>query len=103
MKYISKFNELNTNSVLSSDKIAEINVELSTISEEINDNTFKITKIIDDLSAYTSKDEDKNNQIDDAYVDLKTLTSRFGDILGLIEAVNTKLKNYSENGTQYLA
>lgn len=104
MKYLSKFNELNTvDKVLSSDKIEEINKDLTSIADDLDEKMAKINKITEDISDYTSESQKGNTQIDDAYVDLKTLFNKLKESLDLINSVNYKLKDYSEKGTQYLS
>ena len=92
----------NNEKVLSSDKIQELNKDLISIAESIDENIDKIDNIKNDIFNYTSKGQDTNNQIDDSYVDLNTLYDKLKDSLTLISSIDSKLKDYSENGTQYL-
>lgn len=104
MKYIAKFNEVNSEkNILSNDRIAEILKELELSSTEIDKFINKYESIIKELDSYTSKDKNANTQIDDAYVDFKTLTDKLTECNQLMMSINSKLEDYTSEGEKYLS
>jgi ABC-type transporter Mla subunit MlaD len=97
MKYLHKFNEDNAKKI-SSDRVNQIIKEMDSLTQVINDNLVKTKAITDELSGYTSKSSKNNNQIDDAFVNLGGLTSKLSEVINSINAINTKLKDYTEHG-----
>jgi hypothetical protein len=55
------------------------------------------------LDSYTSKDKNANTQIDDAYVDFKTLTDKLTECNQLMMSINSKLEDYTSEGEKYLS
>ena len=98
MKYIIKFNEINSEKILSSDRIGEIINELREISTELEENVAKCNSFTEELSGYTTQSVENNNQIDDAYVNLKSVSDKMREISDIIVNINNKLENYSKEG-----
>jgi chromosome segregation ATPase len=99
MKYLIKFNEQN---ILSNDRITEILKELEISSSEIDKFKDKYETIVKELDSYTSKDKNANTQIDDAYVDLKSLIDKLTECNQLVMSIDSKLQDYTSQGEKYL-
>lgn len=99
MKYLVKFNEQN---ILSNDRITEILKELEISSSEIDKFKDKYETIVKELDSYTSKDKNANTQIDDAYVDLKSLIDKLTECNQLMMSIDSKLQDYTSQGEKYL-
>jgi len=99
MKYLIKFNEQN---ILSNDRITEILKELEISSSEIDKFKDKYETIVKELDSYTSKDKNANTQIDDAYVDLKSLIDKLTECNQLMMSIDSKLQDYTSQGEKYL-
>ena len=98
MKYIVKFNEINSDKILSGDRIGEIINDLREISTQLEEDIAKCYSFTEELSGYTTKSATENSQIDDAYVNLKSVTDKFKEVSDLIVNINNKLENYSKEG-----
>ena len=98
MKYIIKFNEISSEKIFSADRIGEIIKDLREISTELDENLAKCNTFCEELSGYTTQSTEENNQIDDAFVDFKSLTDKLRDVSDLIVNINNKLENYSKEG-----
>ena|ERR1700761_9265424 len=98
MKYLYKFNEANDKRI-SNDRVSQIISEMDALTQVINDNMTNTKNIADELSGYTSKSSKSNNQIDDAFVNFGSLNSKLVEVINIINAINTKLRDYTENGT----
>ena len=98
MKYIIKFNEISSQKILSGDRIGEIINELREISTELDENSAKCNAFTEELSGYNTQSTEDNNQIDDAFVDFKSLTDKLKQVSDLIVNINNKLENYSKEG-----
>ena len=97
MKYLHKFNE-GSDKKISNDRVTQIITEMDTLTQVINDNMTKTKLITDELSGYTSKSSKNNNQIDDAFINFGSLNSKLVDLISTINAINVKLKDYTEHG-----
>jgi hypothetical protein len=104
MKYLVKFNEINSEqNILSNDRITEILKELEISSTEIDKFIDKYETIVKELDSYTSKDKNANTQIDDAYVDFKSLIDKLTECNQLMMGIDSKLQDYSSQGEKYLS
>ncbi len=97
MKYLHKFNEANDKKI-SNDRVSQIITEMDTLTQLINDNMYKTKSIADELSGYTSKSSKNNNQIDDAFINMGSLNGKLAEVITTINAITTKLKDYTEHG-----
>lgn len=97
MKYLHKFNESGDRKI-SNDRINQIIKTLDSLTQVINDGKSSTKEITEELSSYTSKSSKNNNQIDDAYLYFGSLNSKLADIINVINNINSKLKDYTENG-----
>lgn len=102
MKYIAKFNEINSENLISNDRITEIIKDLTLISAEIDKDLNKCNTITEEISSYTTKSVKSNNQIDDAYVNFKSLSSKLSEVVNTISLINEKLEDYTKNGEKFL-
>lgn len=102
MRYIIKFNEINSGRNLSVDRIGEILNDLREISSEIDSNFSKCYDFTEELSQYVTKSEESNNQIDDAFVDFKSLNDKLKESTNLVTKIIQKLENYSKEGPKIL-
>jgi hypothetical protein len=101
MKYLLKFNEADTMKILSNDKIEEINKDIALSASELDDMLEKYNKLYKEIEPFTSE-KSTNNQIDDAYVNLKTFIDKIGESKQLLSLISGKLYNYKEEGEKYL-
>ena len=84
--------------MLSGDRIIEITSDLRDISIELEESIAKCNDFYNEISTYTTKSKDNNNQIDNAYVDLKSIFNLLKQANNLIIGINSNLENYSKNG-----
>lgn len=104
MKYLNKFNELNTDNILiSNERVDEIIKELELITSDIDKNLIKSNNYTKELSNFTSNSKKSNTQIDDAYVNFQTLSNKLKDSIDLINNINNNLNNYNNQGEKFLA
>ena len=101
MKYLIKFNEAEQPKILSNDKIEEINKDISLYSSELDQILEKYNKFYKEIEPFTTK-KTTNNQIDDAWVNLKTFIDKIYESKELLSLISNKLKDYSEEGEKYL-
>lgn len=100
MKYLVKFNE--ATNIFSSDRINEINKELELQSNQVDKFIQSYEKISKELEPFLSKDKDKNTQIDDSAVDLKSLIENMQECKKLMININASLEDYAKSGEKYL-
>ena len=98
---IKKFNELNT-ALISSDKVKELSGKLSNLSNDLHTNMDTIINVINDIESFVDDKSDKNNQIDDSYLELKSAKSKLKDIINSIDKTISNLDNYVEKGSSYM-
>ena len=99
MKYLHKYNEDNLPvKKISNDRVTEIISDLKGISSSMNESMDKCRAITKELDGYTSKSDKNNTQIDDAFVNMQSLESKFMEALNLIVNINFKLNDYVEKG-----
>lgn len=101
MKYLIKFNEADAPKILSNDKIDEINKDITTTSSKLDEILEKYNSLYKEMEPFTSK-KSTNNQIDDAYVNLKTFLDKMDESKRLLSFISGKLENYKEEGEKYL-
>jgi uncharacterized protein YaaN involved in tellurite resistance len=102
MKYIKSFNENNDVKIMSNEAIERIMGELNVISSVLDKDIIKCNAISKDMTNYTSKSNDKNTNIDDAFVSLHTLKDKLKEANNLIMDINEKLLEYTKEGEKYL-
>jgi ABC-type transporter Mla subunit MlaD len=98
---IKKFNELNT-ALISSDKTKELIDKLSNLSNDFHTNMDIIFNVMNDIEIYVDDKSDKNNQIDDSYLELKLSKSKLKDIINSIDKTISNLNNYIDKGSSYM-
>lgn len=98
---IKKFNELNS-VVISNDKVKEITNKLSNISSDFHNNKDIIIHIINELESFVNEKSDKNNQIDDSYLELNSVKNKLTDIINSIDKTISNLDNYIDKGNSYM-
>jgi len=98
---IKKFNELNT-ALISNDKVRELTEKLSNLSSDFHTNMDTIVNIINDIESFVDDKSDKNNQIDDSYLELKSVKSKLKDIINSIDKSISNLDNYVDKGSSYM-
>lgn len=99
MKYLHKFNEDNLpDKKISNDRVNEIIEDLDSITSVVNQNLDKCKIITKELSVYTSKSTKNNTQIDDAFVNFESLSSKLRETITLIGEINSQLNDYNKNG-----
>lgn len=98
---IKKFNELNT-ALISNDKVKELSGKLSNLSNDLHTNMDTIINVINDIESFVDDKSDKNNQIDDSYLELKSAKSKLKDIINSIDKTISNLDNYVEKGSSYM-
>ena len=98
---IKKFNELNT-ALISNDKVKELSEKLSNLSNDLHTNMDTIINVINDIQSFVDDKSDKNNQIDDSYLELKSAKSKLKDIINSIDKTISNLDNYVEKGSSYM-
>ena len=98
---IKKFNELNT-ALISNDKVKELSEKLSNLSNDLHTNMDTIINVINDIESFVDDKSDKNNQIDDSYLELKSAKSKLKDIINSIDKTISNLDNYLEKGSSYM-
>ena len=98
---IKKFNELNT-ALISNDKVKELSEKLSNLSNDLHTNMDTIINVINDIESFVDDKSDKNNQIDDSYLELKSAKSKLKDIINSIDKTISNLDNYVEKGSSYM-
>jgi len=101
MKYLLKFNESDEPKILSSDKIEEITKQIILSSSQIDEMLEKYNKLYKEIEPFTSK-KATNNQIDDAYVNLKTFLDKIDESKKLLSLISGKLEDYTNEGEKYL-
>jgi peptidoglycan hydrolase CwlO-like protein len=102
MKFISKFNELNSTKTISNDRVTEIITELEVMTSKLNDTLSKSKSLGKELNEYKSNSKKSNNQIDDAFVNVESLSTKLRESLDIILSISTKLNDYNEKGEQFL-
>ena len=102
MKYLLKFNEADSPKILSNDRIEEINKDISLTSSQIDGIVEKYNSLYEELESFTSKNN-TNNQIDDAWVNLKTFLDKIDESKKLLNLISGKLTDYTQQGEKYLA
>ena len=103
MKFISKFNEVNsTAKKISNDRVTEIITELEVMTSKLNDSLIKSKSLAKELNEYKSNSKKSNNQIDDAFVNTESLVTKLRESLDTILSISTKLNDYNEKGEQFL-
>ena len=100
MKYLIKFNESDSPKILSNDKIDEINKDIVLTSSQIDDILKKYNELYKEIEPFTSK-KLTNNQIDDAFVNMKTFLDKIDETKKLLSLISGKLENYKEEGEKY--
>ena len=98
---IKKFNELNT-ALISNDKVKELSEKLSNLSNDLHTNMDTIINVINDIESFVDDKSDKNNQIDDSYLELKSAKSKLKDIINSIDKTISNSDNYVEKGSSYM-
>ena len=61
-----------------------------------------IINVINDIESFVDDKSDKNNQIDDSYLELKSAKSKLKDIINSIDKTISNLDNYVEKGSSYM-
>jgi septal ring factor EnvC (AmiA/AmiB activator) len=102
MKYLLKFNEADSPKILSNDRIEEINKDISLTSSQIDDIVEKYNSLYEELESFTTK-ENRNSQIDNAWVNLKTFLDKIDESKKLLNLISGKLTDYTQQGEKYLA
>lgn len=87
---------------LSNETLDEMMDKLTEISQSFDSKTKEITTITDTLSNFLSSSKSTNNQIDDAHLNLETIKTKIKDILGLMDQVNSQLKDYYDSGERFI-
>ena len=101
MRYLMKFNEADEPKILSNDKIEEILSTITNTSREMEDIVEKYNSLYEELEPFTSK-KTTNNQIDDAWVNMKTFLDKIEESKKLLGLISGKLEDYSKEGAKYL-
>jgi len=104
MKYLVKFNEVNSEQkILSNDRIEEIIKDIASTSSELDKIYEKYETIANELEEYTSQNKSANNQIDDSFVNINSFTDKLQECKNLILLVSGKLEDYTKEGEKYLS
>jgi uncharacterized coiled-coil DUF342 family protein len=99
MGRIRRFNE-QTTPRLSKERCDEIMDELGQISEELLGMIEKTDTLTEEVKEYSGKG--KTDQIDRSVVKMAQVKKNMEDINTLIDDTLTELKEYSEDGRQYI-
>lgn len=86
---------------ISEDKVEETLDELTSTSNNLDEENEKVKEIVKTLEGFKSE-KDKNDQIDDSYVSLKEVESLLSECIVKIGEVDSRLKDYLKEGRKYL-
>ena len=99
---IRKFTEATEQLQLSNETLEEMMDKIEEISENMDSGKKTISSIVETLSNFLSNSKSSNNQIDDAHLNLKTIETKISDMLGLLDQVNSQLKDYNDSGEKFI-
>lgn len=99
---ILKFNESDNLSELSNDKVAEIIEHVSNFISDFNDKISLIEELSNDINSFKSQSKNSNDQIDNTKINLDILKSKLEDLIQISDNISIDLKDYNDNGRQYL-
>lgn len=95
----SEYDKVSTQ--IGEEQVKDIISAIENIDKSLSDNKNTLTELSKLLSNYKSE-ENKNNQIDDSSIKLQQSISDIEGLISNLDDVNSKLKNYLEEGSQYL-
>lgn len=87
---------------LSTDEATKILSEVSEIIKYLDDKSKVISEFKQELSNHLSKDKDKNNQIDDTYVNLDLVNKNMSDLKTNLDTIHKSIKDYVDKGENFI-
>lgn len=101
VRFLKRFNEGKEVLDLSPERLDEISKSLVEFSSEISSKIELIDSFINELENYTTG-EDKNDQIDESILNLQIVRKNLGESLDKVDNTSNQLKDYGDNGRQFL-
>jgi ABC-type transporter lipoprotein component MlaA len=100
---IRKFDEGMDDMVdISTERVREILLVVSTLSSSSDDNYKIVQELYMELSKFKSKSSVSNDQLDDSVINLELLQSKLNDSLSIMKKIEELLESYAESGRKYL-
>lgn len=87
---------------LANDTLTEIIDEISQTIENFDSDKKTLISLSETLSNFLSSSKTANNQLDDAYLNLKTIETKISDIISLLDTTSKQLKDYYDSGEKFI-
>lgn len=96
-----KFSKMITEGV-DNTAVEEVKKSILNVHNRISEDKEQIDTLTDRVSKWINDDVDYNNQIDDSYVDLKTIISKYDELINIFDKVILNFDDYIKNGEKKL-